>query len=262
MKNILLILLLVTTAVASTQSYYYVISIEGEIYAGDQLLAPKDRLTNEMELRFVGAESSAYLMSPSKGYFVLSAKEIYPPNGKEFLAAVKNALLPPSELKNTAIRALYAADQHIVLEDTYDMLSFFRGRLLYLDTLVFDLDPEFFPEETTRVEWISTNGSDTLRRDLKIIERKCLVHWPEELHSTTEEWQHQVVAHPWYGADELSPYTFQLVTPTIDQVQAELQDLRELIEQDTSQDFLLEYALPYIRMRFGKVHPESLRKYL
>ena len=87
MKNILLILLLVTTAVASTQSYYYVISIEGEIYAGDQLLAPKDRLTNEMELRFVGAEPAAYLMSPSKGYFVLSAKEIYPPNGNSNISA-------------------------------------------------------------------------------------------------------------------------------------------------------------------------------
>ncbi|MEL6970993.1 MAG: hypothetical protein AAFZ63_19260 [Bacteroidota bacterium] len=261
MKNIALLLLLVATTVAFAQNYY-VISIEGEIYAGDQLLAPKDRLTNEMELRFVGAESSAYLMSPSKGYFVLSAKEGYPPNGKEFLVAVKNALLPPSELKNTAIRALYAADQHIVLEDTYDMLSFFRGRLLYLDTLVFDLDPEYFPEGTTRIEWISTNGTDTLRRDLPVVERKCQLHWPEEFHSATDQWQHQVVAHPWYGEDELSPYTFQLLTPTAAQVQAEMQALRELVKQDTAQDFLLEYALPYVRIRFGKVHPESLRKYL
>ena len=261
MKNLLLSLLLIGTTVAGAQSYY-VISIEGEIYAGDQLLAPKDRLTNEMELRFVGAESSAYLMSPSKGYFVLSAKEAYPPNGKEFLVAVKNALLPPSELKNTAIRALYAADQHIVLEDPYDMLSFFRGRLLYLDTLVFDLDPEFFPAATTRIEWISTNGQDTLRRELSVVENKCLLHWPKELHSTTDEWEHQIVAHPWYEADELTPYTFQLVTPTIGQLQAEIQALRELVEKDTSQDFLLEYALPYVRMRFGKVHPEAIRQHL
>lgn len=178
------------------------------------------------------------------------------------LVAVKNALLPPSELKNTAIRSLYTSEQYILLEDSYDVLSFFRDNLLYLDTLTFELDPEFLPAEDTRIEWLSTNGQDTLRRELEVLDQKFILHWPEELHDSGGDWEHQLLCHPWYEEDELEPYTFRLVTPNSVELRKELQALQEVVGEDKAENFFLEYAVPYVIMRFGKVHPEQLRENL
>ncbi len=258
MKNLMLVLVLLAAINLSGQNYY-VISIVGEIYAGEKMLSPKDRLSHDTQLRFVGAEASAYLMSPSKGYFVLSAKEIYPEGGKEFLVAVKNALLPPSELKNTAIRAGFNADEHVTIEDHYDLLGFFRGTIAYLDTLVFELNEEFLPGEETRIEWVSTNGSDTLRRDLTLDGQRFIMVWPQELAEANANWEHQIICHPWYVEDEQEPYSFQIATPAPEELRSELAALREITEVESDAAFVAEYATPYVIMRYGKVHPGHLK---
>ena len=250
--------MLLLAAPLSAQSYY-VISVSGQIYAGQQPLAPKDRLTSETQLRFTDTEAAAYIMSPSKGYFVLSARDVFPSDRREFLVAVKNALLPPSELKNTAIRAVYQADQTILLEDTYDMLSFFRGNLVYLDTLVFELDPDSWPLEDTRIEWISTNGEDTLVREVTITDHRFVLAWSGDRHAGSDLWEHHLVCHPWYGEDELEPYPFHLIVPGAEQIRSELQTLHQLVAAEDSSTFLPEHAIPYLTMRYGKVHPGHLQ---
>jgi hypothetical protein len=98
MKNLLLILSIFLGSWLTAQ-HYYVVKVDGKIFDGGTALTPKYKLSEEAELRFSNLEAKATVLSPKRGYFVLAANDKAHKKGSEFFLAVKQALIPPSQLK-------------------------------------------------------------------------------------------------------------------------------------------------------------------
>lgn len=175
MNKLFVVVALLISGLLPAQNYY-VVSIEGEIFDGATALAPKHKLTPETQLRFSSMTASARVVSPKKGYFILSPANAEKTGTSEFFVAVKNALIPPSQLKETGIRG--SSSPIVNLEDPYDLLDFFRGDVAYPDTLVFNLDPEEFGEEDGYFELTTMRGEEVTTHRYPALNNTLSLHLP------------------------------------------------------------------------------------
>ena len=115
---------------AALSQNFYVVKVEGKITSSNSLLKTGDKLTSESEIHFAGKDDKIYLLSPSGGYFVLSPsiKEV----SEESLAVVlKNAIIPQNKFYYTASRG--DNNSFGAFEDIYDLMGFFRNKVLIID---------------------------------------------------------------------------------------------------------------------------------
>ncbi len=242
--------------------HYYVVSVQGTIYANDEVLAPKSRLTHDTPLRFGSEEAEAYVMSPGKGYFTLKARGQAERRGNEFLLAVKDALLPPSEFTAASTRETYQSGEAFVLDD-YDLMDFFRGRILYVEGMSFTLDQEVFPLESEAyfsLQNIEAEEVEAYR--LSPIDGKLVVQLPEDevASSKAGTWRLDYVTDGGQTVDEIGQ--FQLIAATQEAILTELEHLFAEVARADLTEFLMRDALPYVELRYGKINPEMLHDWL
>ena len=65
-----------------------------------------------------------------------------------------------------------------------------------------------------------------------------------------------------YEEEDITPYSFQLLPLDTAALRPELLTLREIVDQNAEEDFLVQYAIPYVEQRYGKIHPVQLQKLL
>lgn len=241
---------------------YYVVSVTGTIFKGSTELAPKDRLDDETHLRFVGSEAQAYVMSPTKGYFVLSGTaDKGASEQSEFLLAVREALLPPSELKMTGIREIRANDEGIHVEDSYDLMAYCRGRIAYLDSLRLIPDPSYFIPGEGSLELTVMTAEDTFTKQFP------LDGSPLRLAPLADEDLPEVVtyrvSYPIDYAEDptLKAETFHLVPIHSDTLMAELHYLRSISDVEEA-IFRTQIAPVHVSARYGKLNPVVLERLL
>ena len=267
MRTLLLSLLLVLSTAVSA-SPYFVVSIKGDVFQGDQPLEPRDQLEETTELRFVGKNAQVYVMSPRQGYFVLGPGEQSSSDKSEFLLAVRQALLPASEWKMTGIREITNDEQGVHLEDTYDMLDFFRGRIAIVGSLEVHFSADYF-----------SFGSDFKAWEDGHIELQ--VHNPEDARVEiygflTQSWNLAALLEmadpgasfvvrylPEYDEDELlEAEHFQIVEVDAAQLNEELRYLHELTPEEDRPLFESQLAVEFVTSRYGKMHPHTLSSML
>lgn len=242
---------------------YYVVKIKGELYANEKQLAPKDQLTADTEIRFVGAGSEAYLMSPTKGFFTLSAKEQYPEGKSEFFVALRDALLPPSQFNTSAIRSQDTLTHAIHFADYYEVMDYFRGPILYTDTLRFSLDEDFFTEEAGHFQLTIHHPTGPIQQTFPEGTFELSIPIADSLLAYGKTLNYELSYEPVFSEDpDLVAEPFQLHDVPPEEVRQELLTLREVSPALSDAAFLEQYALPYVEMRFGKVSPGWVRQLL
>lgn len=258
MRLLLLSLLGLLTATLSANPYY-VVSIKGEVFQGEEPLAPRDQLEETTELRFLDKNAQVYVMSPRQGYFVLGPGEEQDSDKSEFLLAVRQALLPASEWKMTGIRAITEDSSGVHLEDTFDMLGFFRGRIALIDGLQVTFSPDYFSMEEGFLELTTITAANSFTDTLPIqeaaLDLAVLIQEDVELAQTAFTLSYQ----PEYGEDELlEAEPFQLVQVDAEQLKQELAYLYELMAAEDRPFFESQLAVEFVTSRYGKMHAEEL----
>ncbi|MFK8163622.1 MAG: hypothetical protein AB8H12_14340 [Lewinella sp.] len=251
MNKLFVVVVLLISGLLHAQNYY-VVSIEGEIFDGTTALAPKHKLTPETQLRFATETASARVISPKKGYFVLSAANAKKAGRSEFFVAVKHALIPPSQLKETGIRGSSSAI--VKLEDPYDLLDYFRGDVAYPDTLVFNLDPDEFEEKDGYFELTAMWGKETTTYRYPALNNTLSLHLPPG-HLENPADAYTFSYQPLFNEepDDFTPEPFQFHPVPVADLRTELAYLRELLPEYTASDFLQNVALPHVESQFGRI---------
>ncbi len=128
MRKLILTLLSVLYLLAGTHAQYFVVNLKDTVYADNQVLAKKDKISSSAKLRFSSADAYAYVVAPGKGYFILGVKEKDKKSRGEFVLALKDALMPPNDYYAAATRT-HETHEAALFEDQYDLKAFFRDRL-------------------------------------------------------------------------------------------------------------------------------------
>ena len=254
MKNLLLILSIFLGSWLTAQ-HYYVVKVDGKIFDGGTALTPKYKLSEEAELRFSNLEAKATVLSPKRGYFVLAANDKAHKKGSEFFLAVKQALIPPSQLKVTAIRANIDTSLALTLEHPYDLLDVFRGTIAYRDSLILKLDTEGFADKGT---FHLTVRDETERHNyqLQATNGYLVLKIPSSHNLTTASFQ--LSYEPFFSEEEVEPESFNLLPLDKAQLHAELLYLHSLLPDHSPGDFVAKIALPHCELNYGKISPGYL----
>lgn len=156
MKTFVLFLFLVFPVLWVHAQNLYVIKVDGKVFVEEKELNTGDKLTRESVIKFTTAKDKLYLMSPSDGYFLLSP-ESHGTNQKDWMVAVKNALIPKNKYYKTATRSSSADIQKF--EDVYDLMGFFRDRVLIIEHTRFFFDTgKIKLDEDNKFEFFNAEG--------------------------------------------------------------------------------------------------------
>jgi hypothetical protein len=142
MKPILLALLLsFTTTLRVISQNYYVINTEGKIYSEGKLLKTGDKLSEDMKLTFSSRNDKLYLLSPEKGNFLITPEKNQGVRLPNWMVTLKEAL-PESKFYRTASRGM---DEAGGFSDIYDLMGFFRDKVMYIEDTKFRINGEKLP---------------------------------------------------------------------------------------------------------------------
>jgi hypothetical protein len=138
MKKLFLIQLLVFYAFLTYAQNYYVIRVEGKVMSNENLLKTGDKLTTDSNIRFSSLQDRLYLLSPDKGYFLLSPDKQPGQNSRSWVVALKNAAIPQNKFYNTASRS---TGDSVKFNDVYDLMGFFREKVTLIGETRFYFNP-------------------------------------------------------------------------------------------------------------------------
>jgi len=134
----------------------YVIKVEGIVFVDEKELNTGEKLSNETVIQFTKKTDRLYLLSPNHGYFLLSP-EARENNQKDWIIAVKNALIPKNKFYKTATRSVSNSTEKF--DDIYDLMGFFRDRVLLVEQTKFHFNAEKIKlDEKNKFEFINPEG--------------------------------------------------------------------------------------------------------
>ena len=103
MKTLILFLLLITF---QTNEPYYVITVKGTVSVNKSNLKRGNKISSNDQLTFHSKEAQVVVISPNKGRFTLTAQKAKKNFKGEFIALLKEAIIPPKKYKTTGTRAV------------------------------------------------------------------------------------------------------------------------------------------------------------
>ena len=160
MKTILLLSIFVFGIVLSNAQNFYVVKVEGKVYKENTLLKTGDKMSENDVLRFSDQNDKLYILSPSSGYFLLTPSQ-QDKTQKEWVVALKNALIPQNKYYKTATRGV--ANSNASFDDRYDLMGFFRGRILIVQNAPFQFNADKIPLNSSNYfEFKNQNGEEKL----------------------------------------------------------------------------------------------------
>ncbi|MCG6186784.1 hypothetical protein [Maribellus maritimus] len=141
MKTLTALLLLLTIFSLPPAENFYVVKVVGEVLCNNKTLKTGDKLTEENILHFSGKEDKIYLLSPNDGYFLLSPGD-QEKESKKWVVALKKAVIPQNKYYMTATRS---SNNFSSFEDVYDLMGFFREKVLIVNETPFLYNTEKIP---------------------------------------------------------------------------------------------------------------------
>jgi hypothetical protein len=265
MRKLILTLLSVLYLLAGTHAQYFVVNLKDTVYADNQVLTKKDRISSSAKLRFSSADAYAYVVAPGKGYFILGVKEKDKKSRGEFVLALKDALMPPNDYYAAATRT-HETHEAALFEDQYDLKAFFRDRLFFMAPAKFKVAPQQFPLDSAHYFMIKHYLTDGWFA-------KPLPHVGQEFELNTEVFQlnGQIFHHKTVNYSELLYYNkttgetqylgqFKLHFVPASDIKEELMSLYQAVEPISLNQFMYEHALPYLNVQYGKTKTEAVTK--
>ena len=245
MKALLFFVFVAFLAVFANAQNFYVINAQGKILADDKELKTGDKLSNESIISFTSLQDKLYLLSPSSGYFLLSPEEQQ--NEKEWVVALKNALIPKNKYYKTATRGI--SDNNGEFEDIYDLMGFFRNHVLIVDGTTFKYNVEQITlDDKNHFEFLNPEGKVV---NMKINENTFLLSG----NFSKANFEMNYI-------ENLEPQkigSFILTFCTRESIAAELAVLFENQPQNNATSIYFENVVPYIQDAYGNTNMEVIR---
>lgn len=152
MKSMLIIALVLYVNFSSAQNYY-VIKVEGSVFCNQKELKTGDKLVIDSQIRFSSGHDKLYLLSPEKGYFILSPETPQMQNSKSWVTTLRNVIIPEIKFYNTASRNL---TDTLRFDDIYDLMGFFRDKVTLIGETKFSINPLKIPLDKSNFLEISS----------------------------------------------------------------------------------------------------------
>lgn len=246
------------------QAQYEVTKVMGTVYVKNKLLKAEDSIKETDSLRFTSPNDLVCVLHLGKGQFKLSPKKDKKVKG-EFLLALRDAIVPPNQNKEAATRT-YKPNGSLTFNDQYDLKSFFREQVFFIEPAKFWVDANYFPLDSTHFFMIRHQLEDGWVG-------KALPHADQtfELGAAVLQFQGKVLdvnsiqRSELYYVDRasnkeqyLGHFQLQFVSSQI--VKEDLMRLQKKVGKMPSEQFLQKYAMPFLNLWYGNTHPESIIK--
>ena len=247
------------------RAQYYVLNVSGVVYADDKVVQKKDKISENAKLRFGAATAFAYVISPGKGYYVLGVKDKSKTAKGEFIVALKDALLPPNEYYAAATRT-NGGHESQVFEDQYDLKAFFREQLFFTGTAKFrvtagrftlDADRFFMVRHYLDDGWIGKrlpHVGQEFQLDKQVFELQGNTYEESSVHYSELWYINQTTGEEQY----LSRFQVRFYDPEV--IEAELLEIYQATGKMSAARFLIEHAIPYLGLQYGKTQPDSIAR--
>ncbi len=265
MRTLPIFLLLMGLCLAG-RAQYYVINVSGVVYADDKVVQKKDKISENAKLRFGAATAFAYVISPGKGYYILGVKDKNNKTAKdEFIVALKDALLPPNEYYAAATRT-NGGHESQVFEDQYDLKAFFREQLFFTGTAKFrvtagrftlDADRFFMVRHYLDDGWIGKrlpHVGQEFQLNKEVFELQGNTYEASKIRYSELWYVNQTIGEEQY----LSRFQLRFYAPEI--IEEELSEIYKATGKMSAAQFLIEHAIPYLSLQYGKTQPESIAR--
>jgi hypothetical protein len=259
-------LLLLLPVLCSGQ--YYVVKVNGKVFANNKLMQPRLKLEQETALKFENEQAFAHVISPMNGHFILDGQKARRNQRGEFLAALKDALVPPHQFEAAATRAT-PPETTLRFSDEYDMKAWFRGKVLFLESLSFSLDESYFgPAEDLKIVVIhqsrrpipahSIAAEDEMFRLTPEIFRDARGrNRARHVEESTIELQNSS-GETLYS---FGPFEFhQLKKKHRKELEREMDFLASIVKVEDAEEFCQNHLMPYLALHYGKASHESAHR--
>ncbi|MBL7792820.1 MAG: hypothetical protein JNK77_10880 [Saprospiraceae bacterium] len=260
MRNALFLFVLLVSCLPATSQNYFVVSVKDSVMVDGHLLQKKDKIESDAKIHFSSKEAFAYVMSPGKGYYILSPKKMKSRVAREFVLSLKEALLPPDDFYATSVRT-FSEEEGFSFPTVYEMQAFFRGKVLLIGEAAFKLPPDAFvldeahyfsfelelPDGVIIKRGPVKDGNLIVSDSLRYIGGHVLD--PAVIKAVRLLYRDQTTG----VAQQIG--VFQLVCPDRQLIADELQQLYQSQPNATPNSFLHDHAMPYLQTCYGNAHP-------
>lgn len=263
MRLILITILTLFFMDLNAQDVYIVLKVKGMVYADGKLLQPKDKITHGASLKFGSQDAVAYLQVPGKGNFVASPKKATRNQNNEFIAALKDALMPPLEFNQTSQRN-FDLGKSFVFKDKFEMVKFFKDRLLVFGNSSFEVAEEAFDPGEGNFFLLEHHFKDGhIGKLVPVKNRK--IEFNEELANVAgvKVDAAKIISSKLYYYESANDARellgeFQIIFSNPKDILSELTALRKTFTGSSDQEFLMMHALPYLNAMYGNTHPQPV----
>ncbi len=250
--------------VGSLQAQYVVKKVQGKVYTKNKAIQIKDKINPTDSLRFSSLNDFVSVLFPGKGYYILAPKKEKKNNG-EFISALKDAIVPPNEYYAAATRSGDAFES-ATFEDQYDIKAFFRDELFFIAPAKFKVAAASFPLDSAHffnIRHHLKNG--WINKSLPYADQAFEINEAVlQVNGKTLNISEITYSELYYvnlkSGEEQYLGRFKLQFPAVSTIQGELTTLQEAVGQMPAEQFLREYAVPYLYFQYGKTQRAAIEQ--
>lgn len=181
----------------------------------------------------------------------------------EFLSAVKNALIPPIQYRATNTRS---EKDEPTFADLYDLKGYFRGNILILDSVPYQLEGYRLQRDATHYFDLQYQDDSTQMQTVRLDQPDLFQLRSRDFFADAALSGAQKRKIEWFyinGSPEkrIAISKFTMVQVPTDEIMSSLQVLYEGVGMEPM-PFLYEEAIPFLEMRYGRINPGHLKRLL
>lgn len=260
MQKIIYFFLISFLSLSLSAQPYYVVSVKGSVSANGKLLEKKDKIDEEAQLRFGSAGAFAYVVSPGKGYFVLSPKKIRTQQENEFLVSLKEAVLPPNEFNATSTRNVWLV-LPLSFTNGEEIQRFFRGDVTLISGTRFEVNTDQYALDEAHQFALRQSSADSAAiYPLPDSANIFVIDEEAGLASTKQMTPVSLIYLDHQTGENQALGEFNLTLLTRPSVLEELRQLYEAVTPVPTEVFLRDHAQPYLEKMYGNIQPEVVRQ--
>ncbi len=249
---------------------FFVVKINEQVFADGQLLKPRTRISPEVELRFSSNNAYAHVLSTSRGHFVLSGEKGKKNQKGEFLAALKEAIIPSDQFQAAATRAGSLEKAKVIhFDDKYDVKAYFRETIVLLDTAYYEFAAKNFPVDDNHYFCIMQELEDTIISQRLPIEENALQLTASvfqdakagQLNANISTFTMTYVDKVKNKYQEFGPFKLHFLSDEEKkEIQEEIGGMRQFLSLPSESEFIQQHALPFLYTYYGKMSVPDVRR--